>query len=242
MSKLVECMEEEVFESGYQIIRQGDQGDLFYVIRSGKCTVTISQKDGKEREVSKLTRGDFFGERALLRKEVRAANVYALGKVVLYSLERDHFVQLIGQLDSLATAHEPQVPEPQKRVINPLVRRIQLKDLKIVKVIGKGSFGPIKLVKVPGISHKSFALKCTRKIDVVRENYQPHIQEERKLLESMNSPFITCLLKSFKDKRMVYFLTDAYLGGDLLTLLVKKGPFSHGFELRFKYIFRENSS
>ena len=229
MTKLVECIEEEIFESGHQIIRQGDQGDLFYVIRSGKCSVTINQKDGSERVVSKLTRGDFFGERALLKKEVRAANVYALGKVTVYSLERDHFVQLIGHLDNLKhkEANEP-VEEEIKRVINPLVRRVQLKDLKIVKVIGRGSFGPIKMVKVPGISHKSFGLKCIKKIEVVRENYQPHIQEERKILESMNSPFVTYLLKSFKDKRMVYFLTDVYLGGDLLTLLIRKGPFSWG--------------
>lgn len=227
MTKLVEYVEEESFVSGHQIIRQGDKGDLFYILRSGKCRVTINQGDGKEREVSQLTRGDFFGERALVKKEVRAANVYAISDVVLYSLERDHFVQLIGHLENLANAHEKELPmEEVKRVINPLVRRVELKDIKIVKVIGKGSFGPIKMVKVPGISHKSFALKFFKKIKVVKENYQPHILEEKKLLKSINSPFITSLLKSFKDSRMVYFLTDAYLGGDLLTLLVRKGPFS----------------
>ena len=162
MTKLVECVEEETFESGHQIIRQGDQGDHFYILRSGKCRVTINQRDDKEREVSQLTRGDFFGERALVKKEVRAANVYANSDVVLYSLERDHFVQLIGHLDNLANVHEKelQIKEEVKRVINPLVRRVELKDLKIVKVIGKGSFGPIKMVKVPGISHQS--AKCWR--------------------------------------------------------------------------------
>lgn len=69
-------------------------------------------------------------------------------------------------------------------------------------------------------------LKFFKKIKVVKENYQPHILEEKKLLQSINSPFITCLLRTFKDSRMVYFLTDAYLGGDLLSLLVRKGPFS----------------
>jgi cGMP-dependent protein kinase len=228
MTKLVECVEEETFVSGHQIIRQGDQGDLFYILRSGKCRVTINQKDGKEREVSQLSRGDFFGERALVKKEVRAANVYAISDVVLYSLERDHFVQLIGHLDNLANVHdkELQIKEEVKRVINPLVRRVGLKDLKIVKVIGKGSFGPIKMVKVPGISHQGFVLKLFKKIKVVKENYQPHMLEEKKLLQSINSPFITCLLRTFRDSRMVSFLTDAYLGGDLLSLLVRKGPFS----------------
>jgi len=76
--------------SGTEIVRQGDPGDRFYVIESGRVTVS---KNG--RQVATLERGDFFGEIALLREIPRTATVAASTDTLLYALERDDFLEAV---------------------------------------------------------------------------------------------------------------------------------------------------
>jgi MFS family permease len=76
--------------SGTEIVRQGDPGDRFYVIESGRVTVS---KNG--RQVATLERGDFFGEIALLREIPRTATVTATTDTLLYALERTDFLEAV---------------------------------------------------------------------------------------------------------------------------------------------------
>lgn len=68
---------QEFFSAGTQVVRQGDRGDKFYIIRGGKVMVT--KRDGNETEqyVGTLGRGEFFGEQALLHEDRRLATVTA---------------------------------------------------------------------------------------------------------------------------------------------------------------------
>jgi hypothetical protein len=86
---------------GDVVIREGDPGDLFYVIESGEVEVT---KDG--RHVATLGPGDFFGEIALLRDVPRTATVRALDELRLYAIEREEFLAAVtGHAPSLEAAH-----------------------------------------------------------------------------------------------------------------------------------------
>jgi hypothetical protein len=76
--------------SGTEIVRQGDPGDRFYVIESGRVAVS---KNG--RQVATLEGGDFFGEIALLREIPRTATVTAQKDTRLYALERDDFLEAV---------------------------------------------------------------------------------------------------------------------------------------------------
>lgn len=65
--------DEEWFEQGQRILRQGFTGAGFYIILEGEAAVRI---DGQDR--TKLARGDFFGEISILLGEAPAADVVAL--------------------------------------------------------------------------------------------------------------------------------------------------------------------
>ncbi len=73
--------------AGDVVVREGEPGDRFYVIRAGQLEVTV---DGEP--VRTLGPGDHFGEIALLRDVPRTATVKAAAEVDLYALERDEFI------------------------------------------------------------------------------------------------------------------------------------------------------
>jgi len=89
-------LKEVEYPSGKNIIVEGDEGNNFYIIRSGevKCT-----KGGAE--VSKrLSTGDFFGELALLSSDKRAATVTTTADTTVLMLGRAEFVRLLGPLSA----------------------------------------------------------------------------------------------------------------------------------------------
>jgi predicted MFS family arabinose efflux permease len=76
--------------AGEVFIREGDPGDLFYVIESGTVEATA---DG--RHLRTLGPGDYVGEIALLRDVPRTATVTATSTVVLQALDREHFIPAV---------------------------------------------------------------------------------------------------------------------------------------------------
>jgi MFS family permease len=75
---------------GEAVIREGEPGELFYIVESGEVEVT---KDG--RHVAALGAGDYFGEIALLRDVPRTATVTAKSETVLQALDRATFVPAV---------------------------------------------------------------------------------------------------------------------------------------------------
>ena len=72
-----------------------------FVIQSGKARVTQT-KNGKDVSLAVLEDGDFFGEMALIDREVRSATVRALGEVRLLSIDKKNFLQRVHADPSLA--------------------------------------------------------------------------------------------------------------------------------------------
>jgi hypothetical protein len=84
--------EEVVFE-------QGDKGTVFYVVLEGTASVLIDiDGDGDETEVAKITAGGYFGERALLKDEPRAATIQAQTLFKVMSITRAKFEEILGPL------------------------------------------------------------------------------------------------------------------------------------------------
>jgi len=86
----------ETFGEGDLIIRQGDEGDKFYVLRDGTVDVIV-EIDGEPKKVDTMGTGDSFGETALLTGKLRNATIRAATDVVeVYSLDKASFNKAIG--------------------------------------------------------------------------------------------------------------------------------------------------
>lgn len=89
------------YADGEVIIRQGDVGDCMYVIQEGQVAV-VAEQDGKEVRLAVLGDDDFFGEMALVEREVRSATVRALGDVRVLTVDKKVFLRRIQEDPSLA--------------------------------------------------------------------------------------------------------------------------------------------
>ena len=86
--KLQQAMKERLYKEGEWVFSQDEQGETFYVILGGACDVLRTEVGAEEATcLAKLGVGDFFGERSLLRKEVRYAGIVATGSRDLKGLE-----------------------------------------------------------------------------------------------------------------------------------------------------------
>lgn len=101
LERLSQTAEWREVDSGDVVIRQGEVGDAFYVVDSGRLSVTV---DGVLRDHT-LTTGDGFGEIALLRDVPRTATITALEPTRLLRVERDDFLAAVtGSADGHAIA------------------------------------------------------------------------------------------------------------------------------------------
>lgn len=89
----------ESYEAGHVIIREGEPGDIFYMIDSGSVDIVIAARG--DAPVATLSSGQFFGELALLSKCVRTASCIAKTDVKCHILMRNDFNLLLGDLQSL---------------------------------------------------------------------------------------------------------------------------------------------
>jgi CRP/FNR family transcriptional regulator, cyclic AMP receptor protein len=91
VSGIREIMEEMKFKAGQVIIREGETGDLFYVITEGRVEVIIRDASGSDVVLHEAGPGDFFGELSMLTNEPRSARIHAVEDVTTLALERDEF-------------------------------------------------------------------------------------------------------------------------------------------------------
>jgi CRP-like cAMP-binding protein len=96
LAEIAERMRRHRFARGDVIIRQGDRGETFYLLRSGTVDVT-RRAAGREHHVTTLGPGTCFGERALIEDELRNASVVAAEEVEVYALAKGDFWRLQGQ-------------------------------------------------------------------------------------------------------------------------------------------------
>jgi cGMP-dependent protein kinase len=90
-NSLVSCLTTQTYSHGDVIVNEGDAGELFFIIKEG--TVACSQQG---QEIRLLSRGEFFGEQALLYNCARTATCKAVGPVKCLSITRTKLNEALG--------------------------------------------------------------------------------------------------------------------------------------------------
>ena len=88
-------MDEMKFKAGQVILREGELGNLFYVITEGRAEITIRDAGGADVVLHEAGPGDFFGELSMLTSEPRSARVRAIEDLTTLALERDDFFEFL---------------------------------------------------------------------------------------------------------------------------------------------------
>ena len=224
LKRLADLLGEERFKSNDKIITQGESGDTFYVIKEGSVKCTIKTKPDEEKEVLRLEKGQYFGERALLKNANRAANVIAVGKVVCLSISRSAFEEVLGPLQALIDAdrkrREGGVKNSGKAVLRStsfstrngcaLPEGSSTQTLKWLSTLtGGGDVGEFGTV-LEKKSNKTYSMWRFNKAMVTKANQGPLLVrslEIMKLLNATPSCSLPHLVATLTDKNTVNMIT-----------------------------------
>lgn len=91
---------------------------------------------------------------------------------------------------------------------------LKLPDMIMIKKLGFGQFGCVYLVRNRE-NRKLYALKCISKLQILEQNLERHLQQEKSVLEIVDFPFIMKFVRSFKDDINIYFLGEYVRGIEL---------------------------
>ncbi|XP_058468086.1 serine/threonine-protein kinase Warts isoform X2 [Malaya genurostris] len=148
-----------------------------------------------------------------------------------YTQRNFRIKQLESEMSKLDLPEETKI-EMRKLLCQKESNYIRLKRAKMdksmfarIKTIGVGAFGEVTLVKKIDTPNHLYAMKTLRKADVLKRNQVAHVKAERDILAEADNEWVVKLYYSFQDKENLYFVMDYIPGGDLMSLLIKKGIF-----------------
>ncbi|KAK0520206.1 hypothetical protein OC835_007283 [Tilletia horrida] len=118
IAKISDALEPRVYEPGEYVFKQGERGTEFFIIWEGSAEVRKKRADGTEDTVGTLSRGDYFGELALLNNAPRAASIVsspvasgssaegaAAPRLRVATLSEQAFTRLLGPLAGIMSRH-----------------------------------------------------------------------------------------------------------------------------------------
>lgn len=195
---IIRVMRKEAFEKGMTIVKEGQDGDKFYLIVKGKVKIT---KNGNFLRM--YEEGNCFGEVSLLENCIRTATVTAQSDCICWVLSKNYFNTVI---DSTLKEYLTK----KMALIN---SNISLEELYYIKFLGQGKFGSVDLVHN---GKNIYAVKRISKAAVEKDDYLiSYLLNERRIMLCLDHPFIIKLVKTLKDRSNCYYLME-YIPGECL--------------------------
>ncbi|SOV16879.1 cAMP-dependent protein kinase regulatory subunit [Plasmodium sp. gorilla clade G2] len=109
--KVADCLKSKSYNDGEIIIKEGEEGDTFFILIDGNA---VASKDNKV--IKTYAKGDYFGELALLKNKPRAATIKAQNFCQVVYLDRKSFKRLLGPIEDILHRNV----ENYKQVLNEL--------------------------------------------------------------------------------------------------------------------------
>jgi cAMP-dependent protein kinase regulator len=102
LTQICDALKSEVYNKGDLIIREGESGNVFYILEEGEAIATKAFDGGEVKEIKRYGPGEYFGERALIKGEPRFCNIEVVSdSCKIISLDRDSFKRLLGPIEPL---------------------------------------------------------------------------------------------------------------------------------------------
>lgn len=231
MARVAAALHPREYADKDTIIREGQPGSHFYVVEKGDVKVLVNDAGGNPQQVAMLKPGDFFGEHALLTHETRNATCVSVGPTTVLELGREDFEKLLGsklkdilaatdakrnQVDKATAAKgNASAGAPRKKEI---VIKSSLRELRVDRTIGQGTFGRVKLV-THAASGRHMAMKCMSKDQIVKQKQVTNVMNETQSLGLMDHPFVLTQYGTWQDRDQLYIFTELLQGGELWSLI-----------------------
>lgn len=229
IQRLADALTEIIVQNGQEIFKQGDVGNVFYIIKSGSVICT----DPKTNQVEHLQANTYFGEQALLSDEPRTITATADGKTCLLQIGRTVFEKTLGPLQMILekdteereaqNVFDQQVRAAIKKNQNRLDSCSSLSSnaLTFVGTVVQTSEGYISLYKTP--QGDLYGVKVISIATVEETNNQKAIIQDHTVLQAMTqlnliTPSIPKYTLSWKDQDAIYCGTDRVIVCDLNAL------------------------
>ena len=216
---------EENFSDKDVIIREGDAGDKFYILKKGEVEVF----KGKHKKRVLKSPG-YFGEKALLSQKPRSCTLTSKGDSTCYSLSSKQFKLVLGPLADLLKRRmsvlyadaalksvvlkkaSAMTKVKEKNRASEITQNVA--ELIVLGRLGVGGYGVVNLVRDPK-TKGLFALKFVRKDMIERGKQQKAIKAELEVMRCLDNLFVVNLYRTYQDRFFVFFLCDLGMAGDL---------------------------
>ena len=194
---IVKLMKKKKYKKDQIIFREGEVGEMLFMIKKGKVHIL---KDNKQ--IREYTEGVCFGEIALLFNEQRTATAISMCDSTIFYLTKKDFKSVLDE--NMVSYLE------KKMALEDGFSSTSLDNLYFVKSLGHGKFGDVSLVH----NDKSFfAIKAVnRKAAEKQKILIKYYIQERAILLGLQHPFIMKLVKTFKNEANIFFLLE-YISG-----------------------------
>lgn len=245
-SMLASIVEEAAFTKSQVVCTEGEDVGSFFLVLEGRCRVQVSEGEGTVYE-----KGSWFGEEALMNATTATETVVVESdSAVVLVLDEDSYQVVLAaqrEVEHKALSKSEVWRKQVHKVISSLkglrlfgnLRKmktqqhvVRLDRCEPVGALGEGSFGLVLLIRDKD-SKQEFALKAMNKEHMRMEDQEKMMQNERKLLELIESKFVVRLYKSYEDSNFVFFMLDAVFGGELFDVYTEKGMWGNTDYARF---------
>lgn len=181
LKSINDALQDVKFNKGDVIISEGEVGDSFYLIKSGRVKVVGELKDeGEEIVLSYLTKGDYFGEMSLITGEPRSATVIAETDLQLWQLDKKDFDALMLNNPAITVSLTHMLSQ-RLRMANK-ARETSERYYKH-KISPRGSLQEVELVKLLKYAEEN---SLTGKISIIREKQQAIFHYKKGQLEEID--------------------------------------------------------
>jgi len=212
-----------------------DTCEIFYMVRSG-CGIVyrvegevndISNSNPEQlEEVTAVGPGHVFGMYKP-RGEMSQLMVHVKGdSMCCLTIDGQTFNELIAPVLGLVEGLDVDTITTQGGEARRTVTQncIPMEELDILRQLGVGQYGEVKLVKKKGEGDKVFALKQISKGFLKEHDVIEQIINEKNSMLLLDTPFCIKLYSTMQDMQMCYFLLELCSGGELHKLMQNRGP------------------